>query len=520
MRNLLYLTIFFIVLTNQQSIGQNTFNYRFYLNTAALEATSVIVEDSGYVVAGFLADTAPYHNARFFSCKTDLNGNILTSKSYGAINKNYYTSKRCLKKLSNNNYLCGGDVVSSITGKQNIFLIKFNNIGDTAFIKEYSSSDTTYNCGLTGILVLPDGGFLLLGHKMIMDANRNFVGAEVLLIKTDSLGNEVWRKHHGIPGNSYELATSISYDTDGKYLVGAHKMNVYYNNNNFQWQSWIFKTDSLGNRIWSSLSPTNQIIGQAFGFKRTSDNGFVYSSYYGYEIPSSGSHSDVYKKGYIIKLDSNRQKTWDVIIGDSSIPNYFSSIYELKDGSFVASGSYYTQYADSFSYDGWLVKVSAQGNLLWNRLHNIVVSDFAEHEIHDMKPTPDGGFICCGLAADHLFNPPPGQRGWLFKTDSMGCIVPGCHLIGVEDLKNDKNHLLIYPNPAKDFLNVYLKTDNHKDKYLYLTDLNGREIKKILIKNSDITFIIPVHDVPSGTYLLQLKLNNQSIKTKKIIIQH
>ncbi|HRH37841.1 MAG TPA: T9SS type A sorting domain-containing protein [Flavobacteriales bacterium] len=67
--------------------------------------------------------------------------------------------------------------------------------------------------------------------------------------------------------------------------------------------------------------------------------------------------------------------------------------------------------------------------------------------LRDVQPTPDGGFIAVGMA----FNQAPySQDVWVIKTDSMGCIEPGCNLIqGMQtQITNLRDVLKVSPNPV------------------------------------------------------------------------
>ena len=70
----------------------------------------------------------------------------------------------------------------------------------------------------------------------------------------------------------------------------------------------------------------------------------------------------------------------------------------------------------------------------------------------NVLPTADGGFIAAGAA----YNPynagyPPGysQDTWVVKVDSLGCIIPGCDAVGVQEvLTNFTDALRVWPNPV------------------------------------------------------------------------
>ena len=85
------------------------------------------------------------------------------------------------------------------------------------------------------------------------------------------------------------------------------------------------------------------------------------------------------------------------------------------------------------------------------KYYDAVVSN-AIGQLRDVLPTPDGGFIAVGVAYN-LAIPSGGsysQDVWVIKTDSFGCIEPGCQLIqGMEtQITNLRDALAVAPNPV------------------------------------------------------------------------
>lgn len=78
-----------------------------------------------------------------------------------------------------------------------------------------------------------------------------------------------------------------------------------------------------------------------------------------------------------------------------------------------------------------------------------------------------------------------------------------------------KNDIIIYPNPAKDYITI--TTENTNEKNIKLIDLQSHVIKSIITEQS--TIQISVQDVPSGTYLLQI-FNNGNLEVREIVIKN
>ncbi|GEM_PF-6755680 len=114
---------------------------------------------------------------------------------------------------------------------------------------------------------------------------------------------------------------------------------------------------------------------------------------------------------YILKTDSIGIEEWSITHGgfNNDIP---AEVVELDDGSFVIVG-WTGSFTSSPSRDIYLVKVSADGNIVWT--HSI--GGNGTDEATGIATTNDGGFIISALTESFG----TGSRNvWLLRTDSMG----------------------------------------------------------------------------------------------------
>jgi hypothetical protein len=79
-----------------------------------------------------------------------------------------------------------------------------------------------------------------------------------------------------------------------------------------------------------------------------------------------------------------------------------------------------------------------------------------------------------------------------------------------------------FPNPATEFLNIAVQSNNEKNSVLKLYDSNGRLMSSpITIENNwneNITKI-PVNNLPTGFYFYTLSIDNKVVFRDKLIIQ-
>ena len=86
----------------------------------------------------------------------------------------------------------------------------------------------------------------------------------------------------------------------------------------------------------------------------------------------------------------------------------------------------------------------------------------------------------------------------------------------VDEKHFNVEHLTLFPNPAKDFLNVSLKTNQPTDYTGYIMDITGKTIKDFTIDNNS-PVQVPVQDLPDGNYLLLINANGNNY-TKRFLI--
>ncbi len=218
-------------------------------------------------------------------CRLKANGDTVFTKTYGGIEDDYG-----YQIISSTN---GHLVVSCATnsfGAQSftdIYLLKLNQEGDTIWTKRYADEDQERPYSLLEAL---DGGFLVTGTNEDSSSDRGLyllrVGpdgeklwdktiglgewkwgfstieiagggfltcgrytyggrGQVLVIKTDSQGNEIWEKEFG-DENLSEEGTSVKQNMDGTFTITG----ISYNINTLQDDIILLKIDQSGNQLW------------------------------------------------------------------------------------------------------------------------------------------------------------------------------------------------------------------------------------------------------------------------------
>ncbi|MBX2980007.1 MAG: hypothetical protein KF905_11985 [Flavobacteriales bacterium] len=304
------------------------------------------------------------------------------------------------------------------------WLYRFDQSGDTigrSFILSYPFSDSI-TLAVRQLRSTTDGGHVWCGFHAISNTNTR-----ALIGRSDNNGDTLWTRKFGAAGQAY-TAVGVAEYFDGGYLLTGYRIGPPSLDKGF-----LIRTDAEGNELWRRFFGNRADVN---GAVRVAADGsiFTWSEYRDPQWPS------LWQQMMLSKWDQEGNLVWQRKVNY----NRFVGTYDLElldDGSMVATGTAFLQ--------GVLIKFSAEGDSLWSRGYSYT-NDL--HKFFDVEPTSDGGFVCTG-AADRYFPLDPqyqtSQMIWVVKTDSLGCVVPGCHTVGVEEYLLDLNeHLHVWPNPV------------------------------------------------------------------------
>jgi len=337
-----------------------------------------------------------------------------------------------------NGYIIAGIRNSNIEGTD-ILLIRTDLFGNLIWEKQLGGTlvDSPYT-------IIPDGNdnYVIYGISASIDGDISFNPypdglTNNWLIKINGNGEVVWDKMYG--GNCSERG-HVACATHDRGMVSLGytcsddgDISNYYG----LWDTWLLRTDSLGNKVWDftigtqGLDFPNAII-------QTSDMGFLVASG---SMPTSGGNitcipfdletSDI----VLFKIDSLANIEWQRCIGGSSEES-LADIIEVEDGYILASmvsaddgdmtGSGYHYGTTPQGYptsDIWLAKIDFEGNILWHKCYGGTHFEWP----NSIFPTSDGGYIVFGetysndgdVSGKHNVHG-TGSDIWVFKINATG----------------------------------------------------------------------------------------------------
>jgi hypothetical protein len=162
------------------------------------------------------------------------------------------------------------------------------------------------------------------------------------------------------------------------------------------------------NRTYGGSSDDVGTYGQ-----QTKDGGYIitgYTSSYGADAPFSWLIK-VQHRGdlWLIKTDAEGQKEWDRTYGGLGKDLGFF-VQQTKDEGYIIVGGKKSFWIIG-SYDLWILKTDAKGNVLWDRTFGGSGEDLG----FSVQQTNDDGYIIAGYTS--FTN---GKKAWIIKIDSQG----------------------------------------------------------------------------------------------------
>ncbi|MBK8721803.1 MAG: T9SS type A sorting domain-containing protein [Saprospiraceae bacterium] len=440
-------------------------------------------------------------------------GNVISQKIIGDSNIiNQIFSLEKISKTKDNNIICLGGLYK-ITGLDTIYqaiLYKVKPNGDTIWTKSYKNKYTA-DFNIRCLLPTNDGGFI--SGFCVFDYNsktQNYSQYDFWILKTDSLGNKEWEKRIGNT-NINDFEVKIAEAKDG-YVMTGYKKKV----GGEYLYGYVHKIDKIGNTIWQRDFEPNE-YNNFFSSIIESKNGNYYLC--GGTNETSGCIDQQCNRARVLKITDNGNILWDkkYLTSYTDTLTYYNEFYdmeELLNGDIIIAGT--TSQTTIVGQASLIFKINSQGDSLWSRIYdkNNGIDYFS-----GVTPCKDNGFLFTGTALDTSAVAEGGYpiyKAWLLKTDSLGCSVPGCATdTPIEEIEQKVNLFELLPNPATNYIKLNFKTSITGS--LQITDITGKPIvsEKLLNVNSWET---DISKLSSGIYLVSVIDQNNVKSTQRLVV--
>jgi len=229
------------------------------------------------------------------------------------------------------------------------------------------------------------------------------------ITKLDDFGEIIWYNEE----LENKIPQFIEQTANGDFVLGGYTGYVTSD-------IWLAKLDKNGNNIlWSQVYTVSGANERAHSFVVDNDGGFTVCGY-----SNVNGNYDI----RVLKIDGNGGIVSDKFYGGDK-DEYAYSIYLTFDGGYIIGG-----YSDSSnngdvsginkgSYDAWVVKLDALGNIEWEKSFG---SDQNDRTLQ-IEQTCEGGYIICGYTygsnnGDITDTNNGSADAWIVKLDPFGNI--------------------------------------------------------------------------------------------------
>ena len=331
--------------------------------------------------------------------------------------------------MADGNYVFTGSIydagqeVPDWEGDNDLWIVKVSPTGSVIWERSYAGMVDQDDLGIH-VAARPDGGCFVSGY-------RGYNDWDVWVIALDVDGNEIWARTYG--GSTVDIGQTIVATADGGALLGAWTGSTDGDVStplHGEYDGWLVKLDASGNIEWDRTYGGSQ-VDQFQEILPMSDGGFLVlgtSNSVNGDITGSNGSWDV----WLMRVNASGTILWSHAYGGSLsdtpwdiIPyagNYLIAGTTSSNGGDV-SVSYHLPGGTPWGEDGWLLLVSPNGELLWERSFGGSNAD----NLYALAPT-DNGFVVTGVShsTDHFV---PGNVAygdiWTMRFDNKSTLLGG-----------------------------------------------------------------------------------------------
>ena len=464
----------------------------------------VSVEESGlgYLVFSLQrgwsgADLAP------FTSNFNVQGDVLTEHEYP---KGWRTDPGWIDPVEKNRFGSGYHL-----GVTNFYSTSTSPRFDSAYYHRYSAEgDTVFTRFLMADTILVLRRCVQAANGDLLFTGLHEPPKEQFCLRTDSLGVvKDWFAFPGFDGRGISLDEAGFIYLAGNWITPNPRGS-------------LIKCDSTGAVHWFQLQPLGvPTVGWYYSVVTGVGRALVLGAFIQQQFPLPEvyyAHALCYSSDGTLMWQDTARTTSMGSSGTSFIDGYMRG-----EDQVVACGSYLNLDEGGF---GFIRSYTWSGDVLWDRQYTYydTAGSVRRHVFNDIEPTSDGGMVLTGEAWNDEQQAP--QNIWLVKLDSLGCLVPGCQEVGVQEfVLGLQDRLHISPNPASDLVNVLLELPEggavQGQAQVQLLDASGSMVlvEKVQQNFNQLRATLDVSALPAGTYYLHLRDGKRWLAGGKVVVQ-
>ena len=326
--------------------------------------------------------------------------------------------------IAGNTFSTDGDVSGTNTLSQDIWVVKLTSAGTVAWKKTFGGSKDDHvnaitagpdgSFVLTGITNSSDGD--MSDFHTMYSGYYNYLW----LFKLSSTGDVIWKQY--MDTGRWNYAYAIVQNPAGGYTIsGAYFCGGCQSGNDF----YVATFDEAGNRIGSSTWPGGRGDDRAYAITYASGGGYLAAGWGNSTSLSWDSFTSANNRGGFdiwLKRSGPNDYYWIKTFGGSG-NEYSTAVAATTDGGFIVAG--YTTSTDGDvlgnhgGKDAWVFKVNKDGTIVWQKTLGGSANDVA----NAILLTANGDILVAGsttstdgdVAGNH-----GNEDGWVVKLSAAG----------------------------------------------------------------------------------------------------
>jgi uncharacterized delta-60 repeat protein len=493
-------------------------------------------------VAGY---TVEYGTDRNFALqKIDATGNTVWMRTLNGTSTASIDEAYGVAVDATGNIFVGG-YVKNLGQSYDYKVAKYNQLGDTLWTRMYNNLGVDASDRALTLALDAQGNVYLTGKS---DNDPNITSNDdVLTIKWNTSGTQLWATRFNGTGNSTDIAKSIKIASSGNIYVSGKT----FNGTDFDYL--LLKYNSSGVQQWVK---TFNGSGQDEAANLVIDN--VENIYItGFSQNPSGTDTNI----VTIKYDVSGSVLWTKTFDGVAHGNDVGKSIALDHLSNVIVGGTTDSDANSLTLNNNIVtvKYDAAGTEIWTRTYDNAnhfddqANEVGVDDLNNIYITGQSDSIDALTNYDYITikYSPSGTQDSLYRYNGTGnskdipstMFVKGLEIYvtggslntnmqrdlvtikyfgtadaGINAPSTETSFIQIYPNPSTDFITVKMSdfTSDASISNLQITDINGKLIYSSNISN---TLLINTESFNPGIYIVKIIAKNKTSKTQKLVIQ-
>lgn len=346
---------------------ERTFGGLDYDDGMAIDVTS----DGGFIITG-RSGPLQLGNTAIPLIRTDSSGNQLWAQTYDVGTGIDFGG--AVQQAADGGFAVAGGI-SDFAGPAAAWLLKTDSNGNEEWSRSYTAAGEDES--FSALQQTADGGYVLVGRTGPVGGGTGTF--DLLVVKTDSLGNPQWRRTFG--GSSEDTGKDVRELSGGGFIVIGRTLSFGAGG----YDVWLLRLDSAGNPVWQRTYGSAQPdLGSSV--RQTADGGLVLA---GLTYSFGAVLSDL----YLIKTDANGNELWHRTFGTASTDEG-AAVRQSADGGYLVAGIT-RGHGPGKNGNAWLLKTDANGKFAWSR----TFGGNGEDSASDLELTADGGAVMVGQTA-------------------------------------------------------------------------------------------------------------------------